>query len=166
MKSLDYEYLGELLRMAQTGNTNAFAELYTATYSRQYEYAFRYLESVDLAKEALRIIYTRALKEIQTLQTPQLFMAWLNRISFQVCLEMQEKRNSSKADNVRLKIGAGTYNLNQMMHLPLTEAQVLIQFYYQKFSIKEIAHNLDISTASVKRYLRSGRFHLKKLLRA
>lgn len=151
--------------MAQTGNKNAFAELYTATYSRQYEYAFRYLDSADLAKEALRKIYTRALKEIQSLQTPQLFMAWLNRISFQVCFEMQNLSDSSENEKVMLKIGVSRFSLNQIMHLPMTESQVLIQHYYQKLPTREIARNLDITPASVKRYLRSGKFHLIKLLR-
>jgi DNA-directed RNA polymerase specialized sigma24 family protein len=51
------------------------------------------------------------------------------------------------------------------MNLPLTEAQVLIQHYYQKLPLSENGRNLDISRASVKRYLRTGRFHLRRLLR-
>jgi RNA polymerase sigma-70 factor (ECF subfamily) len=168
MKTLDYEYLGELLRMAQTGNKNAFAELYTATYSRQYEYAFGYLKNEKLSKEALRRIYTRALREIHTLRTPQLFMAWLNRISFQVCFELKQKKSyfgmNLEMENTMLRIGARQYSLNQVMKLPLTESQVLIQHYYQKLSINEIARNLDISRASVKRYARTGRMHLRKLM--
>jgi DNA-directed RNA polymerase specialized sigma24 family protein len=164
MKTLDYEYLGELLRMAQAGNRNAFAELYMATCSRQYEYACRYLASEDMAKEALRRIYTRALREIHSLQTPQLFMAWLNRIGFQVCFEMQREQSPSGEQDAAVRIGGRLYSLNQVMNLPLTESQVLIQHYYQKLADRESGRNLDISRAEVKRYLRTGRSHLRKLL--
>jgi DNA-directed RNA polymerase specialized sigma24 family protein len=50
------------------------------------------------------------------------------------------------------------------MNLPLTESQVLIQHYYQKLADRESGRNLDISRAEVKRYLRTGRSHLRKLL--
>jgi RNA polymerase sigma-70 factor (ECF subfamily) len=163
MKTLDYEYLGELLRMAQAGNRNAFAELYAATYSRQYQYAYEYLGSEDLAKIALRKIYARVLREIQSLQTPQLFMAWLNRISFQVCFEMRENKDYCGFDSCTFKVGNNKYSLMQVMHLPLTESQVIIQHYYQKLPMKESGRNLNISNSSVKRYLRTGRTHLKKL---
>lgn len=164
MKTIDYEYLGDLLKMAQGGNHNAFAELYAATYNRQYEYAFEYLGDKDLAKIALRKIYARVLKEIQSLQKPQIFMAWLNRISFQVCFDMKKKSDSEGLENCMLKIGNSQYSLLQLMYLPLTESQVLIQHYYQKLPISENAENLNISTASVKRYLRTGKTHLKKLM--
>jgi RNA polymerase sigma-70 factor (ECF subfamily) len=164
MKSLDYEYLGELLKLAQSGDSTAFAELYAATYSRQFTYAYQYLDSEYLAKDAVRKIYTRALKEIHSLQTPQLFMAWLNRISFQVCYEMMRQKDSPGMENDMVKIGAAQYSLGQIMRLPLTEAQVLIQHYYQKIPVRESARSLDVSKNSVNRYLHIGRLHLKKLM--
>jgi DNA-directed RNA polymerase specialized sigma24 family protein len=50
------------------------------------------------------------------------------------------------------------------MRLPLTEAQVLIQHYYQKIPVRESARSLDVSKNSVNRYLHIGRLHLKKLM--
>jgi RNA polymerase sigma-70 factor (ECF subfamily) len=170
MKTLDYEYLGELLKKAQTGDRTAFAELYAATYSREFTYAYKFLEDEELAKEAIRKIYNRAWREIQSLQTPKLFMAWLNRISFQVCYEikayydMQKQTDSFGLGDDLVQIASGEYSLNQIMRLPLTEAQVMIQYYYQKIPIKESAKNLDISPNSVRRYLHIGKTHLKKLL--
>jgi DNA-directed RNA polymerase specialized sigma24 family protein len=163
-KTFDYEYLGGLLEIAQAGNRTAFAELYAATYIHSYEYAYRYLQDEMLAKEALRKIYATALREIQSLRTPELFVTWLNRISFQVCFEIQKKPGDADLKEEMIPIGSRRYSLNQVMRLPLTEAQVLIQHYYMKLPIRENAKNLDISRASVKRNLRIGRLHLKKLL--
>lgn len=44
MEALDYKHIANLVSRAQSGDSNAFAELYTATYQRQYLYAYRYLK--------------------------------------------------------------------------------------------------------------------------
>lgn len=38
MDELDYDYLAKLVRRTQAGDSNAFAELYTATYKKQYRF--------------------------------------------------------------------------------------------------------------------------------
>ena len=43
MASLDYQYLAQLVKRAQMGDSDAFAELYVATYLRQYRFSYRYL---------------------------------------------------------------------------------------------------------------------------
>jgi RNA polymerase sigma-70 factor (ECF subfamily) len=163
-KRSDYEYFGELLKSSQMGDRTAFAELYAATYSRTYEYAYRFFDNEELAKTALRGIYAQALREIQSLRTPELFMAWLNRISFQVCNKMKAGGKENAGQEELLRIGMHTYSINQVLRLPLTESQVLIGIYYQKLTIRENARLLDISRAAVKRNLRLGRLHLRKLL--
>lgn len=44
METLDYKHIANLVSRAQSGDSNAFAELYAATYQRQYLYAYRYLK--------------------------------------------------------------------------------------------------------------------------
>ena len=36
MEALDYKHIANLVSRAQSGDSNAFAELYAATYQRQY----------------------------------------------------------------------------------------------------------------------------------
>lgn len=182
MATLDYEYLAELVKKAQRGDNNAFAELYAATYQRQYRYSYKYLRDEHLAQDALQDTFIQALNSIQNLQNPELFVAWLSRINFRVCFDIKKKQREDLMDeetmqkvnevyvsdlNVEdeiIRIDSRQYIMNQVMNLPLTESQVIVQHYYQKLKINEIAQNLDISRSSVKRYLRSGKEHLKKLL--
>lgn len=42
MDELDYNYLAELVLKTQRGDSEAFAELYTATYQKQYRFTYRY----------------------------------------------------------------------------------------------------------------------------
>ena len=39
---LDYDYLAKLVERTQMGDSDAFAELYTATYQKQYRFAYQY----------------------------------------------------------------------------------------------------------------------------
>lgn len=66
-------------------DSDAFAELYTMTYSKVYNYARHYLKDDFLAQDALQDIYILALKNLGKLNDPTLFVARLNRISFNVC---------------------------------------------------------------------------------
>ena len=40
MATLDYNYVADLVVNAQTGDSDAFAELYASTFQRKYHYAY------------------------------------------------------------------------------------------------------------------------------
>ena len=46
---LDYDYLAKLVERTQMGDSDAFAELYTATYQKQYRFAYQYTKDSYLA---------------------------------------------------------------------------------------------------------------------
>ena len=72
MSALDYNYIAELVVSAQGGDSDAFAELYAATYQKQYHFAYSYLKDEYLAQDALQETYIIALKELTKLQDPML----------------------------------------------------------------------------------------------
>ena len=182
MEMLDYKYLGELVQSAREGDSNAFAELYAATYQQQYRYALRYLKDEHLAQDALQETFVRVLRNIRKLQNPDLFIAWLNRINFRVCYDISRSRSKDNnviynevplkmqhsevglAEDEVLKIDQREYILKQIKSLPLTESQVIIMKYYQEMKLDEIAEAMNISRSTVKRYLKSGKNHLKQML--
>ena len=71
---LDYDYLAKLVRKTQTGDSNAFAELYTATYQKQYRFTYQYVKDPYLAQDVLQDVYILVLKKIHTLKNPRLFV--------------------------------------------------------------------------------------------
>ena len=93
MSALDYNYVADLVSRSQTGDSDAFAELYAATYQRQYHFAFCYLNDEYLAQDALQETYILALKNIMKLKDPSLVIAWLNQINFRVCYNLQKKQH-------------------------------------------------------------------------
>lgn len=173
MEALDYKHIANLVSRAQSGDSNAFAELYAATYQRQYLYAYRYLKDEFLAQDA----------------DPTLVISWLNQINFRVCYNLHKKQQrynhemnidenvllnvdadtegtefGSSTEDAVIKIDSNEYLMNQILKLPFTESQVIIMKYYQDLKLNEIAQLMDISQSSVKRYLASGREHLAKVL--
>ncbi len=184
MSSLDYKYIAKLVTRAQMGDSDAFAELYAATYERQYHFAYRYLKDEYLAQDALQETYILALKNLPKVKDPNLVLAWLNQINFRVCYNLNKKQqqynmemtdynessasllpsSSNNPEDEMVRIDSQEYIMNQILKLPFTEAQVILLKYYQNMKHDEIAQLMDISRSSVKRYLISGREHLGKVL--
>lgn len=188
MEALDYKYIAKLVSRAQIGDSDAFAELYAATYQHQYLFSLRYLKDEYLAQDALQETYILALKNLTKLKDPTLVISWLNQINFRVCynmnkkqmfynqemnmtdefLENMEQNSHDKIENSPedfiVKIDTQEYVLNQILKLPFTESQVILLRYYQNMKLDEIAQLMDISRSSVKRYLNAGRERLAKVL--
>ncbi|MBR2511828.1 MAG: sigma-70 family RNA polymerase sigma factor [Firmicutes bacterium] len=182
MEVLDYKYLGDLVVRAQGGDSNAFAELYSATYEQQYRYAYKYLRDEDKAQDALQETFVQVLRNLRKLREPNLFIAWINRINFRTCYDMQKKEKKAQLDDNQYKdildmndgdkspetevveVDSRKFILDQVMSLPLMESQALLMRYYQNMTIDEIGTVLNVSRSTVKRYMKSGKQRLKKLL--
>ena len=184
---LDYQYIGELVLRAQEGDSDAFAELYVATYQQQYRFSYRYLQDEFLAQDALQETYILALKNITTLRDPHVFVSWLNQINMRVCFDTyrREKRQNQELERYeelsltkRQARGEGDspedfavrqdqqeYIARQVMALPFSESQAILLRYFRNMKLEEIADMLQISQSSVKRYLNSGREKLAKQLK-
>lgn len=184
MKELNIQYLAALVIRARQNDSDAFAELYALTYNKVFNYARHYLKDDFLAQDALQEIYIAALKNLNKLNDPTLFLAWLNRISFHVCYDMSRKNDSGNTTSAPeiLEIIQDDHldsnpeasyqkkdealRLNKAMEsLPFQEKQVLTMRYYNNLKLEEIAAAMDISRSSVKRYIASGQEHLKLLLK-
>ena len=87
MSSLDTQYIADLVLQAQEGSSNAFAELFAATYQKQYAFALSCLHEDFAAQRALQNAYTQALGSITKLREPALFVVWLNQLTLRACME-------------------------------------------------------------------------------
>lgn len=100
MEALDYKYIAKLVSRAQIGDSDAFAELYAATYQRQYIYAYHYLKDEYLAQDALQETYILALKNLVKLKDPTLVISWLNQINFRVCYNLHKKQQRYNSEMI------------------------------------------------------------------
>lgn len=186
MKKLDIPYLtGLVLRAKQKNGSDAFAELYAMTYNKVYNYTRHYLRDDHLAQDALQEIYILILKNLPKLKDPTLFIAWMNRICFNVCFDMTQKRDRIDSQPLSPELAdiiADKQPLsNPEMHfqqkdehsrlmraiecLPFHEHQVIVMRFFNNMKLDDIADACDISLSSVKRYLAHGQETLKQLLK-
>ena len=184
---LDYDYLAKLVERTQMGDSDAFAELYTATYQKQYRFAYQYTKDAYLAQDILQDVYILVLKNIHTLKNPRLFVSWLHQITFRICFDTCQKMKRQEQDiqfdtadekapyhrridhstesnpeKYALTKDAQQQLINSIYSLPQQFAQPIIMRYYNNMAIEEIADAMDCSRSTIKRRLNKGR----KLLEA
>ena len=98
MADLDHQYIASLAEYAKMGDSDAFAELYMATCQKQYRFASGYLKDEGLARDAVRDTYVYALINIAALKDTQLFLSWLNQITFRICLRLDNKKETASGE--------------------------------------------------------------------
>lgn len=184
MREPDHQYIASLVVLAQQNDSDAFARLYALTYNKVYHDARHYLKDDYLAQDAVQEVFASVLKNIHKLKDPTLFIAWINRIGFHVCFDMEKKQNAAGdlsldaalldalRDNhpfgnpeSRAVAGDEKRCLQAALEaLPPVEYQcVTLKFYYNK-KLDEIADALHISKSTVKRYISHAKVILKRRL--
>lgn len=180
---LNHAYLAEFVKHAQNGDSDAFAELYNMTFNKVYNYCRHYLRDDYLAQDAVQEVYISALKNIQKLNDPTLFIAWLNQIAFHVCFDICKKnspdyedadseileeisdtsadanpegRAISKDEHERLKTA--------ISKLSPIHQQLITLRYFNNMKIDEIVSMTGISRSTVKRQLQSATDALSKFM--
>lgn len=186
MSEINTSYIAGLVLRAKANDSDAFAELYALTYNKIYNYARHYMKEDHLAQDALQETYILALKNLNKLNDPSLFIAWLNRIAFNVCYDMnnKNKQNSNQLvgneefenieDTSLQENPEALYQQKEINHslnealeeLPFYEKEVIIMRFYNDMKLNEIADSINISLSSVKRYLASAQKKLKKILKS
>ena len=185
---LDYEYLAQLVRKTQKGDSDAFAELYTATYQKQYRFAYQYVKDPYLAQDILQDVYILVLKNIHTLKNPRLFVSWLHQITFRICFDTFKRKQIQEAELSQddahlspihsasdggandpekhiLKQDTQIQIMNAIQSLPPHLAQPVIMRYYNNMSIDDISDAMDLSRSTIKRRIQKARKMLEDILR-
>lgn len=183
MRELKPQYLAGLVIRAGNNDSDAFAELYGLTYNKVYNFARHYLRDEYLAQDALQEIYISVMKNLNKLSDPTLFIAWLNRISFNICYDMSRKLNrGAYTDPEILEFVQDMHPRSNpetqyqqkdeyarlhaaMDSLPFQEKQVITMRYFSNMKLEDIADALDISRSTVKRYIAYGQEHLRILMK-
>ncbi|MCF0135215.1 MAG: hypothetical protein HUJ69_02220 [Lachnospiraceae bacterium] len=141
MDEIDMKYLSNIATLAAAGDVNAFAEMYAATYQKQYLFALSVLENEKKAREVLLDTYIQAHRHLKELSDMRLVISWLGQQNLRACYKWQEKDDRIPAE---------------IMALPFSESQAVFLNQYRGMSVKEIARMMNIDTRMAREYLSSG----------
>lgn len=174
------EETGRLALRAASGEQKAFDELYSATVETAYYTATLVLTSQEDIADALQISYMKAFAHIGELEHPESFEKWLKKIVINECRNYL--RDNGKHIFSTVYIGgsyddvegsdltvdiAGNEELRRTLDeilssLPEKQRVCVNLFYYEKYSVAEIAALLGISEGTVKSRLHYGRRTLER----
>ncbi len=176
--------LNRIIRLAIIGNAVAQEEL-CKLYAKPILFQSRILvKDKSDAEDVAQKVIIEMLRGISNLKSPYAFRSWLQRIisnasmkhNIQKAKEVERSDILEKADSVidenettRPEYVIENKELTQEMNgyldrLPPTQAMVLVLYYYEEQSYKEIATTLGVSIGSISSTMSKAKKNLRKLL--
>lgn len=180
----------EIVELLRHNNEEAYRELIQLTYPKLYSIALKYVKDAETARDMVQETYIDAYRKLDQLKDDDKLENWLCIIVIRKCLDYNKsseiKHNrmtftelveDDNIDNILVDRSNKfqpeknfEYNelrkaVSQMIsELPDTQKTAILLYYYQQFSIKEIAAFLSVPENTVKSYMRLGRQKLKMLI--
>lgn len=138
---------------------------------------FLYLKDYQLAEDAVQETFIKAMSGYEKFEHRAAEKTWLTRIAINCCknilrthwfrvlknpvAEPEELRNSDGFDE---KIAEKSGVVDAVMKLERNDREIILLYYYQELSVREIASVIKISENAVNQRLYRARKRLKKLL--
>lgn len=148
-----------------TGTPLSFAEggaesIVLRYYEDVYRYAFRLAGNGDDASDLAQQTYLQAGRRLHQLREIERCRSWLLAIVRTCFLKSIQRRRPSLATDLDLEIRQVTASDSQanidreginiaLTELPESDRVILLMFYFEELSYKEIAHQLDIPIGTV-----------------
>jgi len=160
------------VRLAKAGDKTAFSTLIDCHRLALYRIAKGLLESDFDSGDAIQETIISAYTNIGNLKKDEFFKTWLIRILINECKKISRRSNkivslekiSEQAVSDTYPSDDGSTGFINMLDPSLK--QVTILYYYEDFSVKEIATILNIFQGTVKSRLSRARRELSKLMYA
>lgn len=163
------EQIQELITRVINGDTQAFEEIYQATYRQVYYTAFSFLKNEQNTLDVMQDTYITALTHLQQLENPERIVAWLNRIAVNKCKDFLMKKipepvEENSIDTELLEENDNflpeSYVLNaekrkiiltiMQEELSAVQYQTIILYYFDGMSVPEIAACMECPEGTVK----------------
>ncbi|MCH5253367.1 MAG: RNA polymerase sigma factor [Lachnospiraceae bacterium] len=153
-----------------------FEAYFKEQYSLVYRVAFMQMKGHADAEDVLQEVFVRLLKYQPQFENSEHEKAWFIRTTINICKDIIKSKWHSTTVSIE-KIPESEKNYFNLPHvkedetlwavleLPEKYRSCLYFFYYEDYSIREIAEILGISENTVKTNLRRGREALKEILK-
>ncbi len=151
--------------MTENNIEHVFKEKYELYSGMLYKIAFSHLGNYHEVEDALQEVFTKLLYKAPKFKDDEHEKAWLIRITVNTCKDMLRSFFRRKTTNIDdLQIPAPETNriiLNEVIKLPAKYKTVIHLFYYEDYTVSQIAQILKMSSSAVKMRLHRGREILK-----
>ena len=163
----------DLVRRAQTGDSEAFERLYETHVRRIYALCLRMLSEPSRAEEVTQDVFVRAWEKIPSFQFRSGFGTWLHRVAINVILGKRQKLAKQRDRHIdadepfeRLPARTTPEGLNvdfeaAIEYLPSGARKVFVLHDVEGYKHREIAEMLGVTTGTSKAQLHRARMTLR-----
>ena len=161
----------DAVKLAKLGNVDVLGNLIMESMQSMYRVAFSILKTEDEISDAISNTTVIVFEKIGTLRNEEFFKTWLIRILINECykihkqnkkiiyLENCNQENLAYSDKyVDFEVRKMIKNMDNDLH------EIVMLYYYEDFSVKEIAKILKIPEGTVKSRLSRARESLREKL--
>ncbi len=130
--------------------------------------AYTYLKNTYDSEEIVQEVYIRLMTKKPKFTSGEHEKAWLIKVTINISinyLKATYRKNVALNDNISYLSEEESELLSAVLCLPDKYKIIIHLFYYEGYSIKEIAEILDIPSSTVGTRLERGRNALKKVLK-
>lgn len=161
----------EIIKKAKQGYVNEIGQIILENMQTLYRVAFGILRTEDEINDAISNTTVIVFEKIHTLKKEEYFKTWLTRILINECYKIYNQNKKivylETYDQEKL-----TYNdeyvdddiKNLVRKLDKDLKEIVILYYFEDFSVKEIAKIMKIPEGTVKSRLSRARRELEKTL--
>ena len=174
----------QLLNSALKGDSKAFDRLYEMTHQKAYYAALKYMKDEHQAEDVLQEAYIKAFNSLNTLQNANKFEAWLHKIIYTTAMDVYRKRKRQTEHSINFSDYEGENEtsvefeddredfkpeeqidyqetqkavLSFIDELSSPQRMAMVLFYYEQYSLKEIADVMECSVGTVKSRLNKAK---------
>lgn len=174
----------QLLNSALKGDSRAYDRLYEMTHQKAYYAALKYMKDEHQAEDVLQEAYIKAFNNLNTLQNANKFEAWLHKIIYTTAMDVYRKRKRQTEHSINFSDYEGENEtsvefeddredfkpeeqidyqetqkavLSFIDELSSPQRMAMVLFYYEQYSLKEIADVMECSVGTVKSRLNKAK---------
>lgn len=161
----------EVVKIAKKGDVNVIEHILLENMNSMYRVAFSILRTEEEIADAISNTVVIVFEKIQTLRNEEFFKTWLTRILINECYKIC-KHNKKIIYLENCNQGNLIYNdtysdfetRNLIKQLNEDLREVVVLYYFEDFSVKEISKIVKIPEGTVKSRLSRARKELEKHL--
>jgi len=175
-------YVVNLVRSAQTGDRDAFGELFERFERHVFAIAMRRLGDYNEAQELCQDVFIQAMQKVEQLREPAAFGGWLRQITHRMAINRAVRRSPdlpTEPETLEATCVEDTTPLSTLLagereaqlraglsRLRDLDRETLVAFYVKGQSLIEMSDAFDAPIGTIKRRLHVARKRLAKEVEA
>lgn len=185
IKRNDLQYSKELLETLELNSSETLESIMNEYGSEIKRLVYSYIKNSSDADDVTQEVFVTVYRKLNTFQGKSTLRSWVYAIAINKC---KDYLRSWKVRNIKLmemleqfvKSAEHPYTpeqhiiekkeeqllLDQVLSLPIKYREVIILFYFEEFSVNEIADSLSINQNTVRTRLNRGRGKLKNIIQS